>query len=62
MGPGVYKTQSDHTKKKLPYPTVTKGHEESKPVLPNLNTYQSFVEVRDPIFLFCPTLPSPKVE
>jgi hypothetical protein len=31
MGPGVYKTQSKHTKNKSSYPTGTKGHEESKP-------------------------------
>ncbi len=31
MGPGVYKTQSKHTKNKSPYPTGMKGHKESKP-------------------------------
>jgi hypothetical protein len=32
MGPGVYKTQSKHTKNKSRYPTGTKGHKESKPI------------------------------
>jgi hypothetical protein len=30
MGPGVYKTQSKHTKNKSPYPTGMKGHEEKQ--------------------------------
>jgi hypothetical protein len=29
MGPGVYKTQSKHTKNKSPYPTGAKRHKES---------------------------------
>ncbi len=32
MGPGVYKTQSNHTKTKSFYPTGAKGHKESKPI------------------------------
>jgi hypothetical protein len=32
MGPGVYKTQSKHTKNKSAYPTGMKGHKESKPI------------------------------
>jgi hypothetical protein len=31
MGPGVYKTQSKHTKNKSRYPTGMNGHKESKP-------------------------------
>jgi hypothetical protein len=31
MGPGVYKTQSNNTKNKSPYPTGMNGHKESKP-------------------------------
>jgi hypothetical protein len=32
MGPGVYKTQSKHTKNKSAYPTGTILHKESKPI------------------------------
>ena len=32
MGPGVYKTQSKHTKIKSPYPTGAIWHKESKPI------------------------------